>query len=560
MRTERYGIRRLATLALLSAALAAPALGQPGEAVAAAREVLTTHDVLPLRQGVLLRPRGAAELETIELAAGEVAIDGQVVSERELIRRVGAAEAERLLLLADLPGDEISEAFAAAREERDEPGEGIAPPAPLPPPPPLPTDLEEELRRDIEERLREGGDVGEAVRAAERAREEAERIRERVERQVRRSRGRTSDARVVFWAPVHVAADEAVGEVVAIGGPVTIDGEVFGDVVAILGGARVRGEVHGSVVSVGGDLRLGPEAVILGDAVSVGGQLDRPSGAQIRGEIVEVSLWPALLGGLRHGDRFGRGRLDYFDGALGDLFVGIVSLMMLALFGGLAMLLLRAPLERASGRLAREPWKAGLVGAATLVCFIPAMFVVSVLLLISIVGIPLLLLQVFALPAFVLLVVFGYLVAAHRLGMWSAVRFGWRPLGGFVALVVGLMWIHGWSILADLVDVLDGPHDLAGFLSFLLWLFWLVVALMATSAGLGGVLLGWRRRNDGDAVTAAPPPAPPPAPRPAAPVADAAQGEALPAQAPQSGLDEEPLFPDDEPATGEPDWERDERE
>jgi hypothetical protein len=66
---------------------------------------------------------------------------------------------------------------------------------------------------------------------------------------------------------------------------------VEGDVVAIGGRITIEGTVKGDAVSIGGGIHLLPGAVVHGDVVSVGGRLKRDPGATVMGQ--NVSIGPA---------------------------------------------------------------------------------------------------------------------------------------------------------------------------------------------------------------------------------------------------------------------------
>ena len=72
-----------------------------------------------------------------------------------------------------------------------------------------------------------------------------------------------------FVGNVLIEEDEVVvGDVVTIGGSITVLGNVVGDVVAVFGGVK-----------------LGPKAVVDGDVVSVGGKTEVSEGARVSGEV-----------------------------------------------------------------------------------------------------------------------------------------------------------------------------------------------------------------------------------------------------------------------------------
>jgi|GEM_PF-1784695 len=91
--------------------------------------------------------------------------------------------------------------------------------------------------------------------------------------------------------PVHVQAGEYHrGDMVCVGGELTIDGEVHGDVTVIGGVLTISGRVGGNVVAVGSKVHLHDTAVIRHDFVSVSGPVDRASNARIGGEYHSIDL------------------------------------------------------------------------------------------------------------------------------------------------------------------------------------------------------------------------------------------------------------------------------
>jgi hypothetical protein len=125
-----------------------------------------------------------------------------------------------------------------------------------------------------------------------------------------------SGGMVRFLADARVRPGEHFdGDVVAIFGNVTIEGDVTGsavavfghvvvapkagvdgDAVAVLGSSHVGGHVGGAAVAVLGSLGLEPGASVGGDAVAVGGRVQDASLAHIGGESVSVGLLPLTFG------------------------------------------------------------------------------------------------------------------------------------------------------------------------------------------------------------------------------------------------------------------------
>jgi len=89
-----------------------------------------------------------------------------------------------------------------------------------------------------------------------------------------------------------IAEGKVNGDAVAVMGDVTLNGGSRGDVVAVLGNVIINGPTRGDVVAVLGSVQLGPEAEIRGDIVSVGGRIKRAPGATISGEQVQLPFLP----------------------------------------------------------------------------------------------------------------------------------------------------------------------------------------------------------------------------------------------------------------------------
>jgi len=272
--------RQICALVLVAAAglagIAGPAAAQPIGSVAGLRADLAQlkdraerrFQVVPLRRGLMLVPTSdAARVRSIEIADGQVIVDGTPVTGRELRDRIGDD--------ADLVG-RLSFLDAAARRQMfpdapasTRPAEPPAPPA-LPPVPDVPATPVAPVRP---------ADTGWNETA----------------------RSRRGGARFRLGGDVSVREGEAVGS----------------DVVVVLGSAHVEGRVDGDVVAVGGSVYLGPKADVQGSVTSVGGQVARAEGAKVNGEINEVHVsapsvgpfvrvrpWPSGRGsGVRSGRR-----------------------------------------------------------------------------------------------------------------------------------------------------------------------------------------------------------------------------------------------------------------
>jgi RHS repeat-associated protein len=120
-----------------------------------------------------------------------------------------------------------------------------------------------------------------------------------------------------------------------MGGDVEIaEGElVKGDVVAIGGSVSIAGRVLGDAVAIGGDLHLAPTAHVNGEAGCVGGHLEKEPGADVGGETVQVGFGLPMgkWGKHRaHGD--GRGWSPLFK-VLQLAVMALVSFLILSFWG-----------------------------------------------------------------------------------------------------------------------------------------------------------------------------------------------------------------------------------
>src|SRR5262245_22801638 len=104
------------------------------------RGIERRFEVLHLRNGIVLQPKGDRRVRTIEISDDGVALDGAPATGAELRQKLGA-DADLILQLSYLAPDVRQRLFAAAENPASPPplppAEAVTPPAP-PEPPPLP--------------------------------------------------------------------------------------------------------------------------------------------------------------------------------------------------------------------------------------------------------------------------------------------------------------------------------------------------------------------------------------------------------------------------------------
>jgi hypothetical protein len=279
---------------------------------------------------------------------------------------------------------------------------------------------------------------------------------------------------------------------VRIGGGVRVgqDEIVDGDVVAVGGGAQVDGQVRGDVVAIGGGIDLGPQANVGGDVTVIGGQLHKDPSARVGGEIHEIGLgdvnfWP---GWRRFG---GRGPNNVGFGpavGFGSFFALVFTMSRLAVLCILASIVLlfgRGYVERVSLRAASEPVKAGAVGLLIQLAFFPVLIAMIIVMVVTIIGIPLLVLVPFALLAFALLFLIGFTAVAYDVGRLAVSRLGWDGQNPYFVAAMGVAVVLSPVLLSRLV----GFAGLFWPITMMLLVLGVITEYVVWTVGLGAVAL-----------------------------------------------------------------------
>ncbi|HSN91208.1 MAG TPA: secretin and TonB N-terminal domain-containing protein [Anaeromyxobacteraceae bacterium] len=229
-----------------------------------------------------------------------------------------------------------------------------------------------------------GREVQEAMREAEREMRQAQRESGRI--------GGTKDR--VESGDLVLRPGERVKDAVAMRGSVTLkSGSEAQTAVAILGDATLEGGARaGEVVAVLGDVKIGPGAVVEGNATSVGGKIEVDPGAEVGGQQTSVPV-PGVSGLTGW-----MGPSFIWGHAASPLLSVAQVLAQFALYFALGLLLLALfprRVEVVAAAMVANPVKAILVGLLGTV----AMPVLAVLLVVTLVGILLVPVQVLAVLA-----------------------------------------------------------------------------------------------------------------------------------------------------------------
>jgi len=185
------------------------------------------------------------------------------------------------------------------------------------------------------------------------------------------------------------------------------------------------------------------------------------------------------------------------------------------------------------------------VGLLVQILFAPLLVLVTLILVISIIGIPLVLLVPFFVLALLLVAFLGYSGVALGIGEFLQRRFGWKLKSPYLVLLLGVLTIQIWSMVGDLLDFGWGP---LWFFAVMFGVIGVLIKYFAWTVGLGAAVLsrfgtadGWGGRGSAAYI----PPAPPPPTTPG--VQELSMPEEPPAPRDPDFAEEEPSSADFEP-------------
>jgi hypothetical protein len=413
--------------------------------------------------------RGAAAEQEIKLKAKDVPAEEAL---RAVLQGTGLAATRHGEVIVVAPGRDL------VAPEPDDFGAAVGAVAGS-----IAREAAEEVRREAQAT---GKDAREAARAAasdakaaaKDARAEAKRAAKEAKRKIREA----LRDREKVGGDVVIEAGQAARDVNAVGGSVTLrPGAEAQDVVAVGGSVTLEdGAKAKDVVAVGGNVVVGPNAVVEGDAVSVGGEIKIDPSGEVQGEHTTVGV--AGLGGLIGSAKsITEKRHETEHGAAWSFAMLLLKYGIFFALALLVMVLIPRRVEVVAATMLNDPVRT--IGAGLLAVL--AQPLVSLVLIITIVGIPLLLVQLLGV---VLVGVIGFTAAAvligRRLPLPAPRRTATLQLAAGMAVVV-----------------------LTTHLPVIGWLVWTALALASFGAAV--------RTRFGQEPAAAPPPPPPWMPGPA---------------------------------------------
>jgi hypothetical protein len=283
-------------------------------------------------------------------------------------------------------------------------------------------------------------------------------------------------------------------EIVRFGESVFVakDELVRGDLVVFGGNAVVEGRVGGNVVVIGGDIRARSGAVIKGDAVVIGGELDEDDDVIIKGERVVFNNFMPSTGILIWPES------RWLKTILFP--VGLFIQMMLAF---LVLLFLPDRIVRCDEHLSDNYLKNFGVGLLSAFIAFFGLIVLSIILFITIIGIPLVLLLWISCAG---IMVFAWAVFAFSLGKLAAKRMQIQSDNAFLmvfigAVIINLPGIISWGLSVTFLPFLSPMVLVFGILSWF-------VRIFVYLSGFGALILsrfGSRPLSTGIAAPPAPP-------------------------------------------------------
>jgi hypothetical protein len=329
-------------------------------------------------------------------------------------------------------------------------------------------------------------EIGEEIdRLTDDATRTAEREARRAEREARRAEGGSRRDRESVGGDVVIEPSQTARDVSAVRGSVTLrPGAEAREVVAVLGNVFLEaGSSARQAVAIGGDVHVGPGASVEKDAVAIGGRVLIDPAGDVGGQKVTIGFPGAgqLLQALSL-------KAPDEEGSSGGwaLAKWVAQFGVMLLLGFLLVTFFPRRVEAVAASLVANPAKSVLAGLLGLL----AQPLLSLLLIVTIVGIPLLVIQI--------------------LGIGVAYLMGVTAVAVLIGRAMPSTLHRGTSILQLAVGL--GLVLLALAIPFLGWLLWAAL-VMATFGAVLRTRFGQTPVLETIAA-APPPPMPPPAATP----------------------------------------------
>jgi cytoskeletal protein CcmA (bactofilin family) len=191
--------------------------------------------------------------------------------------------------------------------------------------------------------------------------------------------------RTVFGGSVRVEPNEVVDDITVFGGTVDILGKATGDVTVFGGSVHVHPGAHvdEDVTVIGGEVTIDDDATIDGDVAALGGDLHRGSGAKIGGEVKQLG------DDEEHEERPSKGSAA--RSVLRSIGIQLTKTAFLFLLGAIVIALATRRMQLLQSEIALRPMRSLAIGGAAITVSI----ILTVLLCVTVVGIPVALAVIF---------------------------------------------------------------------------------------------------------------------------------------------------------------------
>ena len=246
--------------------------------------------------------------------------------------------------------------------------------------------------------------------------------------------------------------------------------KVDGDVVAVGGDVTIKGTVTGDVVAVGGDVFVASTGVVEGNAVSVGGEVKKEPGARVKGTRAVVNFFPKNFF-----------TFPPFPGAFQGLafFVRIIKILFLLFLGIVVISIVPKNVAKVKEKIRQDFLKSALVGFAGEILILP----IIILLIVTIIGIPVafLVLPLLILAALIL----GYTGISYFIGEKLREGTSLKPDTPIMTLVIGILAVESVLLLARVVGLFGHIFSpLSWILTFIGWMILYVVVTVGFGASI----------------------------------------------------------------------------
>jgi hypothetical protein len=220
-------------------------------------------------------------------------------------------------------------------------------------------------------------------------------------------------------------------EIVKFGTDVIVDENMTVKEVVVFGAnITVNGTVQKDVVAIGGNIFLGPTAKVGKEVVAIGGVIHKESGARIGDDEVELNI-PGLSSLIGFSTT-----TKWVGWALAFKILAFIGFLALAL---LIVAVIPKPFGLISTAVRQYTLKTILLGISGMVVLVP----LAVFLAITIIGLPLVALEVFVVGIAFLV---GYIAIAQLIGDKIAALMKRPALNALWVTLLGLLtlWLIGW--------------------------------------------------------------------------------------------------------------------